>query len=131
RSRQLAGLRLTARFDRWSGSADHQPFVVQLEDQLDRPGAVGAHHGVTELVDGDAEILDLVEGQPGAAAGVGGGQARKAQEVGPARDDQPDLDRMFGHSETPRLPSRVSMFALGGLAAPRSVRLATKRRKTR
>src|SRR4029453_650049 len=98
-SRQLAGFRFAARLDRWPRSTDDQPVVPQLEDELDHPGAVSAHHGVTQLVDGDPEILDLVEGQSGAAAGVGGGQAREAQEVGPARDDQPDLVRMCGHSE--------------------------------
>src|SRR5438128_9057453 len=109
RPRQLAGLRLASRLDRWSDSGDDEPLVVHLEDELDRPAAVGAHHGVTELVDGDAEVLDLVEGQAGAAADIGGGQAREAKEVRLARDDQPDLDRMFGHWE-PLVRPRGAMF---------------------
>src|SRR5215211_151309 len=120
-SRQLAGFRFAARVDRWSRPADDQPLVSQLEDQLDDPGAVGAHHGVAQLVDGDAEILDLVERQTGAAAGVGGGQAREAQEVGLPRDDQPDLVRMFGHREPLVRPA--------GADVPPSVTLVTKRWK--
>src|SRR5215204_1428155 len=76
-SGQFAGFRFAARLDRWARSRDDQPLVSQLEDELHHPGAVGAHHGVTQLVDGDAEIFDLVEGQTSAASGVSGGQARE------------------------------------------------------
>src|SRR2546423_236498 len=121
RPRQLAGFRFASRLDRWSEPADDEPLVVHLEDELHRPAAVGAHHGMTELVDGDPEVLDLVEGQAGAAAGGSGRQAREAKEVGLARDDQPDLDRMFGHWEPLVRPQ--------GCDVPPSVTLVTKRRK--
>src|SRR5215207_9289978 len=109
-SGELARLRFAARFDRRSGPTDDEPVVVQLEDQLNGAVAVGAHDGVAELVDGDAKILDLVEGQPGAAPGVGGREAREAKEVGLSRDDQPDLDRMLEHVEPLVRSLRVLMF---------------------
>src|SRR5437899_11084584 len=52
RPRQFAGLRLASRLDRWPDSGDDEPLVVDLEDELDSPAAVGAHHGATDLGDG-------------------------------------------------------------------------------
>src|SRR5918995_935886 len=120
-SGELARLRFAARFDRRSGPTDDEPVVVQLEDQLDGAVAVGAHDGVAELVDGDAKILDLVEGQPGAAPGVCGREAREAKEVGLSRDDQSDLDWMLEHVEPLVRPP--------GVDVPPIVTLVTKRWK--
>src|SRR5215218_6546860 len=81
-SRQLAGFRFAARVDRWSRPADDQPLVSQLEDQLDHPGAVGAHHRVEALCAGEGEIPVIAERRAGAAAGVGGGKAPGPKEAG-------------------------------------------------
>src|SRR5262245_44449611 len=97
RAGQLAWFRLAARLDGRASAADDQSVVVELEDELDHTAPVAPHDGVAQLVDADAEVFDLVEREAGAAAGVGGGQARQTQEVGVARDGQLDLDGYLGH----------------------------------
>ena len=49
------------------------------------------HEQVAQLVDRDAEVLDLVVVEAGAAGGVGRDQAHRAQELGEGRDREPDV----------------------------------------
>jgi hypothetical protein len=88
---ELAPSVLVAGGDCRPAPGDLQPIGVEREVQRDAAIAVGAHDGVAQLVDPDAEVLDLLVRQPGATPEIGGSEPREPEEVGRAGDVQRHL----------------------------------------
>jgi hypothetical protein len=68
--------------------------AVDAEDVADVDGAVATvapRQPVTELVDGEAQVLDLVEAESQTAGQAGGGHPRQPQELGHRRDGESHL----------------------------------------
>ena len=65
-----------------SDPLDLEAVGLQAVPQLDRAGRWrAAGQGETQLVDGEAQVLDLVDREPHPARQAGGGHTRQAKEL--------------------------------------------------